>query len=799
MISHKRKGGGYLLGSLLFILLSLMPAHEGFSQQSFGQTIFIPSKASKNIKESVDDMVYWIGKATGIKFKVEENDKPPANGIRIMQTNPAGLSTSDWKKINCDGQSFYLSVQQNNVTIAGTGDNSINNGIYTFLYEIGFRWYMPGDNWTKLGSFKNLPLIDKIYSPDFQNRFYFGSGGTGRIPGLDPDDSFLADFKTWDRRNRVSSDYIAKSHSGPTFYRANKAILDQHPEYFCNNKVNTNGLINIDNRNVVDLYIKWAFSTVKDDMKFPVIGVDPADGSGNTNDCLPSNMPAIKTWSDKYFWLANQVAEKLDPKDTITWVQLYAYNDHAAPPSLALDKSIYPIIIPYAFQQVTTPENFIKIWRQKMGNRPMGVYDYWNITQWSKCLPQFNIYSIPLKLIYWKSNNITTANLECTYAKGPMGHALWLTSQMMWNTSLSFDKLYTEFLNNCFGAAADDIRRMYDRWSKDFQQEMDVDFSLRDLAAASAKVKDESILSRIAELKAYVHYMKLYFEYMNKKDVESYNKLINYLYSIHHLRLLHTIALERFYIEKPKTTLAQPDQGKSNMASMIKNSEIETNFRDDLNRAERTYSLSNFSFDISKTSRADSRNSAYSPQYINGRNTYDFVLASSRYFLFSAGATKNTTIMITDKSGKQWLAKEIKQSSSSNETIKLYLPAGRYSLTVGEAQRFTRLVLPTDITFISSDKNYDNYQYPIQYVYIPADVNEIIYRDDHAADRKGQAYWIDPGKKKIQPEQVKGKVFRVVVPDQYKGKVWAFNLGHGSFEMLNIPPFFSVNNFTYRQ
>ncbi|OJW05019.1 MAG: hypothetical protein BGO52_21290 [Sphingobacteriales bacterium 44-61] len=789
----------FFLGLLLFVLEACMPVQKGFSQQPFDPTIFVPSKIDKNVKESVDDMVYWIQKATGVKFRIEEKDSPPVKGIRIMQANPVNLSSGDWKKINSDGQSFYLSVQQNNVTIAGTGANSIINGIYTFLHEAGFRWYMPGDNWTKLGDFKNLPRINKVYTPDFRDRFYFGSGGTTIIPGLDPNDSFRNDFKTWDRRNRISSDYITKGHSGLPFYKANKAVLDQHPEYFCNNKVNPNGIIDISNKDVVDLYVKWALANSGPDKRFPVVGVDPADGSGNAGDCLPSNMPEIKTWSDKYFWLANQAAKRINSKDTVTLVQLYAYSNHAAPPSMALHRSIYPILIPYAFQQVASPEDFIKMWRQKLGNRAMGIYDYWNITQWSKCLPQFNIYNIPIRLTYWKKNNVATVNLESTYANGPMGHAMWLASQMMWDTSLPFDKLYNEFLTNCFGAAASDIRRMYDRWSKNFQYEMEVDFSLRDLAAASAKINDPAIQERIEELKAYVHYIKLYFEYDNKKDITSYNALINYLYSIHHLRLVHTYALEKLYIPKPAMTSAQPGQDKSKNIVIASDNDIETNFRKDLSSVNKGYTISAFQFDISKAVRVNDQNPPYAPKYINGKNNYNFELTQSRDFLFSAGSTKNTTITITDKTGKQWLNKEIKASDTSTEPVKLYLPAGQYTLTAGEARQFTRLAFPADIIFISSDKNYDNYQYPVQYVYVPADVNEIVYRDVHAAQQKGLAYWVDPGKKKIRPELVTGTVYRVTVPDQYKGKVWGFFVGHSGYQLLNIPSFFSVNNFMIKQ
>ena len=91
-------------------------------------------------------------------------------------------------------------------------------------------------------------------------------------------------------------------------------------------------------------------------------------------------MPEVKTWSDKYFWLANRVAEKAESQHLNAIVQLYAYASHAAPPQFDLHPLVYPVMRPYAFQDVTEPETYIKLWQEKLKGRPMGLYDYWNIT-----------------------------------------------------------------------------------------------------------------------------------------------------------------------------------------------------------------------------------------------------------------------------------------------------------------------------------------------------------------------------------------------------------------------------------
>ena len=71
----------------------------------------------------------------------------------------------------------------------------------------------------------------------------------------------------------------------------------------------------------------------------------------------------------------------------------------------------------------------------------------------------------------------------------------------------------------------------------------------------------------------------------------------------------------------------------------------------------------------------------------------------------------------------------INGSKLGDDTISVELPKGEYVLSFGAYYRFSRLIFPKDIAFFSSDKYYDNSGYPLQYVYAPKDVNEIIYRD----------------------------------------------------------------------
>jgi hypothetical protein len=798
----------YQISFLIFLLTILGSFH--LHAQIYNHTIYLPSDSiDKDVRESVEDMAFWLGKASGqqLVIKNKPTDNNSTYSIRLLLVDEFEPSSEVKKQLSLDGQSFYLIVNGiRSAQIIGTGKNSFINGIYTFLQELGFRWYMPGDNWAIVPDLNQSihKNIKRLYRPDFENRSYGGTGGMATIKGLDPTNTFKKDFDIWNRRNRFHSDYVMKGHSGQVFYTTNKDVLNAHPEYFCNGKVNPFGRIDISNPAAVDLYVDWALKQANPQNRFSVIGVEPADGSGGKDDCLPTGMPQIKSWSDKYFWLANQVAEKAVSKKTDALVELYAYSSHAAPPSFELHKNVYPVIFPEGFHNVAEPKPYIELWRKKMKDRPMGIYEYWNITQWSVDVPQFNIYAIPEKLRLWKKNNITTINLESTNAKGPMGHALWLAAQMMWDTRQSFDSLYTQFLKQCFGPAASDIKHMYDRWSLNYQYGMEVFLSLNDLKAASSKTSDPVIQKRISELKSYVHYLKLWYDYQDHPTNAGYKELIGYIYSIHHLRLLQTFPLQAYYIKPPEgfdrqsfnTSLLSGNTAVTKISLDL----VEQIFKKDLVDAPSVYSFSKIDFDIPKARPLQKINApSFNPKYLNGRNNYYFNLTKGQKIKLQVGASAPTRLTITDADEKVRFEKEIAGTKDLYESIMVDLPAGKYSLSFGDLYHFSRIIFPTDIVFFTDTKWYDNAGYPLLYVYVPKDVSEIVYIDKLGPGLNKRGDWIDPDGKHIKPVFIKYFTYRVPVAPQHRGKVWVLNIGHRSYRLLNIPNYASLNNFEYKE
>jgi len=795
-MSHRYKR---LFSFTLLSLFFLQGATQLLSQQLYNSVIYTVQRKDADIESAVSDLAACLNKAGAGKFRtLTGNGMGREDGIWLRELNADQIDDPFLRPLRNDGQSFHILASKNRVIITGTGSNSIVNGIYTFLKELGFRWYMPGDVWTVVPSSKSIRQIkmDKVFTPSFRNRSYFAAGTTNAIPDIDPANTFEKDFLLWNKRNRWGSDYILKGHAGGAFYKAQKKELDANPKYFCNGIPNPNGRIDISQPGAVKLFVDWAANQKKSDQRFQVIGVDPEDGSGQKDDCLPSDMKEIHTWSDKYFWLANKVGDRIGDLDSNTVVQLYAYSAYAQPPSFSIDKAVYPIIVPYAYQRFAEPDQMITAWSRKMEGRRMGIYDYWNSTLDARCLPRFNFYSIPGKLRLWKENNIQSVHLESTYSKGALGLTLWLAAEQLWNIDADQEKLYQEFLSDCFGPSAKDVGRMLNRWATNFQESMEPALSFVDLQQAESRTRDMMIRKRILELKAYVYYIKLYYQYQADHTVGHYKELISYVKGIHHLRLLHTSALLNRYIELPPGYSVQNSGKEIAKTTPYTDSELEGMTDKIAKESSALYKISSFRLDISKVSLI-AGGTPYQPPRIDAKMNFLFFLKKPTSLTFQAGATDETNFVLRNEQGQILFETVIPASAEGYQFVKADLPEGTISLQFGAQYRFARLKFPPDLVYMTSSTNYSNYLYPKQYIYIPADVSEIVYQDGFGPGVNNKGFWIDPAGKKITPVKIGNTIYKVNVPNDQRGHVWSFEVGHSSYKMLNIQHLFSPNRFLY--
>ena len=714
-----------------------------------------------------------------------------------------------------EGQSFYLSVKSQKVIIKYTTEHSLENAVYTYLGLLGFYWYGPTEDWFVSPEKLNQKEIEgKWFSPSFRNRDFNGTGGLdfGTLPSYDLKNDYKKNWLAFKRRNRFNADFYVEGHVGLAFYLQNKQALDKEKEWFANDQGRMGGRIKIEKKDAVDFFTNWAIKNVKANKAvFNSISVDPEDGRGGSDDPLPPNgFKGITNWNhaDKWWWLANEVSKQFDEKDKNTKITMYAYGDgayNALAPEFSLRRNVYPVIIPYAFQRAYTPKQMVTTWAGKVkGN--MGLYDYWNITQWSEGLPQLNMYNIPEKLSFWKKNKVDGIYLETTDAAGPMGHIFWMAGELQWDNNQSLDVLLNQYTKDCFGKAAIPIKEMLLRWSLNYQGAAEVDFSLRNLEKATKLVnKASKEWIRIAYLKAYVHYMKLYYEHDGTK--QSRDRIFKYLYSIHHLSLVQTSAFVGQSYVLPGGP-APSDIG----AVPVSFADIEVQFQKDITASNRVYELLNTNFNYDKVKYTEPipidswlfggyQCSFYFKAPFSGLILFDVGAQYESVFMFNRDGntiikefvgTKNFTYQETLGNKGIWSMKKFNMKVEKGVIYNINLSGG-----------FSRVKMRTEGIVLFKNpgmQDFDNAAYPMQYFYVPKAATEIIFSDLYAEGLNGRGFLIPPNGIPLKREAVGPKyIYRVPVAPENRGKIWKVDFGHPTWSFKNIPNITALQKLKYSE
>ncbi|MEO6907452.1 MAG: hypothetical protein ABI210_06140, partial [Abditibacteriaceae bacterium] len=427
-------------------------------------------------------------------------------------------------------------------------------------------------------------------------------------------------------------------------------------------------------------------------------------------------------------------------------------------------------------------------------------------------LPQFDLYGLKDKLKLWHDNKVDGTYIETTDAAGPMGHSWWIAGELEFNLNQNFNTLYNQYLTACFGKGAPAIKRMYDRWSNNSQGAGEVSLTLADLKSAEdLVVKDSPEWKRINELKAYAHFMKLYYDHDGTQ--EDKNKIFAYLYSINHLFMVQTAAfMGQWYI----SPLDKGNIVPVGTAKQLTPEEIDAQFQLDLKSDPKKYDISDFQFDFSKAKYTVPMNDS---SWRFGRSsTGYFVPKKTETISFDAGCEKADTsfsvfnddgILINDKvgTGNFDYTETINERTWNMKKYSLKVEAGKkyYARFRGG---FNRFKMNSDIIVYNAhqEDDFDNYAYPVQYLYVPKSCDEIIFQDGSAIQPDGKIVtgaFFATGETVTDenhgtPIGIKN-LYRVAVKPEWKGKVIACTFAHASWSLKNLPNVLAMQPFNYEE
>lgn len=488
---------------------------------NYGAKIYYVSPSGIKLQEPLADFQEQLKEATGKEF-ILQADAFAGEGILIQQLVPGRDDAQGIDSTNAD-QFKLVSDGTHYLKILAFYRQGLINGLYTYLDTLGFRWYQPGPSGAHIPALQSIALaLNQVYSPDFAMRNFFGSFGTPRNEVVDKSKTADTEWRLWVMRNRGGGTFDLKGHSGNTFMQKNKNALQLHPEYTAlvdgkRTGYKTGAKFCISNKALQDLFVAYYTDELKQEMmKHPgevnyCISVEPSDGGG---DCTCDECKALGTVSDRDFLLANLVAKAFQQISPRAFVNLYAYNTHAAPPAQQLEPNVLVQEIPYKYQNYAKPEEMMQAWAAKSSR--LFMYDYLGLPVQNLERPLHNDKrpaNLAHRMQHWYDLNIRGITLESSYSTGSTGFAVYVFLRLGWKVHTDFYSLEKEYYDGLFGAAAAPVLEAAHALQDSLQYESLLPGVMQQLQAKTesltlTKGQQESLIA----FKAYLHYLFLFQE-----------------------------------------------------------------------------------------------------------------------------------------------------------------------------------------------------------------------------------------------------------------------------------------------
>lgn len=547
-----------------------------------GQTVYYPAGQSQLLRSTAEDMAMLLQKAVaGSRITAQQyNGALPENGIVLVYDNT--VTANQTCKVISNGSNI--------VRFAAAEDNGLCYGVYEYLYQLGFRFYQPGSLWEITPSlsspYKNM---DTTYSCRFKYKNWFISGGCNTW-AMDRNSSYYWDtyygelghqYALYQRRNNMTGAYRFAGHRddvlGPDYMTA----LQNNPCYvapYNNSRAATRQSVpDINNVAAMQLWadgIEHKYNSFRNTIfgnaalysnyvknfayNYGNIGIEVPDGAkwanSSTGDCGSKTFPKE---SDQHFLLANFTASKISTAQPGKTFQLYAYDSHADIPSskISIHQHIDVQVVPTAFQFETTAKGLLNRWYGRWNN--ISEYHYLNLAQWSGETPSFYLDDLELTIQRLKEKNSQGIIWEASASKFASLPFLLAANTSLKNNEAIESKLI-EFCS-LFGDASATIYTLLKSWSddktvtvytglQDNKYKLPYYFQLVKQADEETQNAAPLIRQRINELKAFLHYMVLYYDWIFDQraavtKAEKAEALCLYLAKISRLQLVNSSVL----------------------------------------------------------------------------------------------------------------------------------------------------------------------------------------------------------------------------------------------------------------
>ncbi len=510
--------------------------------------VVVGTKASAETKECAADLAKYLSRISGAEFKVETG----AGSRGIVVGCPADFAklplATQFGSGPFEREDYLLRSHADGLYVLGATDLAVSHAVWDLLYRLGYRQFFPGETWEVVPDVSHLMIaVDDRQSPSFHARriwYNWGLWGYNDAP-----------YAQWCRRNRAVKGFDLESgHSYEDIIGANRKEFDKHPEYFAlvGGKRKTDGddlKFCISNPGLRKLVVAHAVRFFQDHPKADSISLEPSDGGGW---CECAECARMGSVSDRVVTLAGDAAQAvnglgLGPK----CVGIYAYNEHCAPPHVAVHPNVIPSVTTAFLREGLTFDQIVDGYRAK--GTTLGVYDYLSVVDWDWNLPRgakaARPESVAAFLHHIHQQGIRFYDAESGDCWGPCGLGYYIASRVLWDVREAdrVDALEEDFFDKAFGQAQQPMKEFYRLITADTQRRPASDLlgrMYRQLDTARKATRDPKILERIDQLILYTRYAELYYAYANRGAAGgSVEDVARYAYRIRRTMMVHSYGL----------------------------------------------------------------------------------------------------------------------------------------------------------------------------------------------------------------------------------------------------------------
>ena len=495
--------------------------------------------ANDSLSTIVEGFVAQLKRSGSYKFdisgKIKDKDERTINFMLYPIADELGISyPKKLKSFNPEG--YYIKSSTDRIDFIGNSALALQHGVFDFLEQLGFRYFLPGDAWQIIPSKPSVFIrYERLTQPLYEFRSFANGQGYYRNKKVEND------FNFWAKANRLGGSFpVRVGHSYQTIVTNNLEVFKQHPEYFADNidksDAPATAKFNVANKQLIQLVIEDAKKRLdvfrKTGQFMNMVSMEPSDGGGfcTSGECLKIGGP-----SDQAFYLTNAVARGIQKDYPGIWVGNLAYNEHISPTKYDLEPNVF-VMVTNGFNRTKLSTNqLLAEWGKKA--KKLGVYEYLSVYAWDNDLPgrsnatKLEFLKKSIKGYYENGARIYLAETNIGWISKGLGQ--YVAARLLWDYRLDVDSLASDFFIKCFGDAAPPIKRMFKSWESNTGG-MISDNALADwlrwVSDADQLTNDDRVKERLNYLKTYLHYLVLYKRLKTNPTTDNLNTVMSFAF-----------------------------------------------------------------------------------------------------------------------------------------------------------------------------------------------------------------------------------------------------------------------------